>query len=76
MLDEQPADLLEDLLADVDDQTGLLGDAEEVTGEEQTADRVLPSHEGLVAGDRAVGEPHDRLVVDDELVPAGARPRG
>ena len=54
-------------LAHVGDQPALLGDTHERCRLEQSVHRVLPAHQGLAGLDRAVGQPHDRLVEDAQL---------
>ena len=53
--------------ADRDDQPGLLGERDEVSGGDQAALGVVPAQQRLHPGDVAVGQPHDRLVVQLEL---------
>ena len=54
----------------VDDQAGLLGHVDELTGHDQTAFRVLPAYERLGAGHLAAAKVDDRLEVHHELVAA------
>ena len=54
--------------ADVENQTGLLGDLDEPGGRVEVAVGVAPAQEGLDGDDRAGGKVHLRLVPDDELV--------
>ena len=69
-LAQQPA-------GDRDELAGLLGHRQEGVGREQPALGVLPAHQRLDALDRAGVQPHDRLVVHDELVDrAVAQPAG
>ena len=62
------APLAQDPAADRDDEPGLLGEGDEVARGDEPALGVAPAHERLDPGDRAVVEPHDRLVVQLELV--------
>ena len=64
-----PARLLEDPVADGDDQASLLGQWDEVVREDQAPRRMLPAGESLDPGDAPVPEPDDRLVMDHELLP-------
>ena len=62
------AGLVEDMAAEGEDQPGLLGEAHELTGEDEPAVRMAPPHERFHADDAARLERHDRLVVDVELL--------
>ena len=61
-----------DPAADRHDQPGLLGDRDELVGRHHPALGVVPAQQRLDAGDRAVVQPHDGLVVELEL-PGGDR---
>ena len=66
---ELAAGLVEHPLADRDDQVGVLGDADERVRCEQAAGRVLPTDQRLEAEQlTGVGQRHQRLVDEDELV--------
>ena len=53
---------------DRDDQTGLLGNRNEVIRRDRSPAGVVPAKQGLDADDLAAGEPHDGLIVEFELV--------
>ena len=61
------AGLAQDPLADLDDQAGLLGAADELAGHDEAAGRVVPAQQRLEAGDPLALEVDHRLVVDLEL---------
>ena len=48
--------------AEVDDQSGLLGDGEEILRHQPALARMIPAHQRLETGDGTVLEPDDRLV--------------
>lgn len=50
------------------DQTGLLGELDELRRWQQASGRVVPSHERLYPADRLLRERHLRLEVHDQLV--------
>ena len=54
----------QDVLAEGDDEVGLLGDGDELDGGDAPELRVVPAGEGLELLDAAGREVHDRLVVD------------
>jgi hypothetical protein len=56
------------------DQAALLGRGNELVGHHDAALRMPPAHQRLGADDRAVGQVHDRLVGDEELVTGHRRP--
>ena len=58
---------VEDGGADRDDESGVLGEMEELRGREDAELRVLPAQQRLDPDDLGAGEAHDRLVVDAEL---------
>ena len=62
------AGALQDPLAELADQTGLLGEGDEQTRAEQTAAGVVPADQGLAADDAPGLEVEHRLVVGDELL--------
>jgi hypothetical protein len=63
------ADLAQHPVAERLDHARPLGDRDEVGGrDELAAHRVAPAHQGLDADHRAIGQPHDGLVVDLELL--------
>ena len=62
------ARLVQNPLPDRDDQTGLLGERDEVGRRQEAAVRVLPAHEGLHAHDRAGFHRDLGLEVDPELL--------
>ena len=53
--------------AELDDQPGLLGDGDELGGRHAAELWMVPARQRLEAGDRAVFEPHDRLVEDGDF---------
>ena len=53
--------------AEPHDLPALLGDGDEVGGRDQPTLGVLPAHQRLEPGDRAIVDAHDRLVGDEEL---------
>ena len=57
-----------------DDQAGAFGDGDEDVGVDRAGDRVGPAGQGLDGDGGAVGEAHDRLVVDLEAGRAGRPP--
>ena len=59
--------LPQDPASDIDDQTVLFGEVDEVVGGNQTTGGVLPAHERLQAHHLARGEGDGGLVVEDEL---------
>ena len=61
------ARLLQHEGAELTDETGLLGDGDELRRRDHAACRVTPAHQRLAAGDRAGGELDKRLVVDLEI---------
>ena len=61
------AGLAQDPAADRDDQARLLGERDEGVGADHAALGVMPAQQRLDAGDAAVAEAHDRLVVELEL---------
>ncbi len=68
--------LLQHLLAEGDDEPGLLGQVDEVRRIEQAADRVLPAHECLDADDPVTGlQVDDRLEVHAQLAVLDAVPQ-
>ena len=62
------APLAQDPAADRDDQPALLGERDELEGRDQAAGGVAPAQQRLDAGDRAVAQADERLVVQLELV--------
>jgi hypothetical protein len=62
-----PATLAQDPAADRDDQAGLLGDRDELVRRHEPALGVVPAQQRLHAGDAAVLEAHDGLVVELQL---------
>ena len=62
------APLAQDPAADLHDQPALLGERDELERRDQPADRMAPAQQRLDAGDRAVLEAHQRLVVQLELL--------
>jgi hypothetical protein len=62
-----PAGLAQHPAADRHDQAGLLGERDELERRHEPALGVVPAHERLDAGDPAVVELDDRLVVELEL---------
>jgi hypothetical protein len=64
---ELAARLFEHPRAERHDEAGLLGQRDEVAGQDQPARRVLPAHQRLEAGDGAGVNVDDRLVVHLEL---------
>ena len=59
---------LEHEQAELDDQAGFLGERDELVRRHAAQLRMIPAHQRLEAGDRAVLEPHDRLVEDRDLL--------
>ena len=53
---------------DRDYQAGLLGERDEVVRSDAAALGMAPPHQRLHAADRAVAQPHHRLVIKLELV--------
>ena len=54
--------------AEIDDQADLLGDADELRRRHPAHLRMVPARQRLEARDRAVLQPHDRLVEDGDLL--------
>ena len=54
--------------AEIDDQAGLLGDGDEFRRRHAAELRMVPARQRLEARDRAVFQPHDRLVQDGDLL--------
>jgi hypothetical protein len=54
--------------ADGDHELGAFGEGQELQGPEEPQHRVIPAQEGLEAGEAAVIEGDDRLVVEDQLL--------
>ena len=61
------AGLAQDPAPDRQDRAVLLGDLDEVAGRDEAALGVLPAHEGLDAGQGAIGQVDDRLVGEPKL---------
>ena len=55
------------MLAERDDQAGLLGQGHELGGQQAAAARMVPAHERLGRHHVSRGEGHDRLVLDHDL---------
>ena len=56
-------------LAQAEDEPGLLGERDEMAGEQAAMARVVPPHQRLDAPGPPAAETDDRLVVERELVP-------
>ena len=54
--------------AEIDDQADLLGDGDEFGRRHAAHLGMIPARQRLEAGDRAVLQPHDRLIEDRDLV--------
>ena len=54
--------------AEIDDQADLLGDGDELRRRHAAHLGMVPARQRLEAGDRAVLEPHDRLIEDRDLL--------
>ena len=65
---ELPADLVDDPVAERDDQAGLGHRRQELAREQETAFRVAPAHERFEPVGAAADEVDDRLVVHLELL--------
>src|SRR5262249_38316397 len=64
-----PARLAEHPFAEAVDLPALLGERDEVLGEDEAAARMPPPHQRIAPDELAPRHAHDRLEVEDELVP-------
>jgi len=64
---EKGAHLVKHLLSDAHDESGVLGGREKTDRREQSAGGVGPTDQRLIPDDTAIGQRHDRLVVNHKL---------